>query len=1313
MSARLQCSYFLSVLLAMSAGHLSAALLPAGVTVDKLTDTSKWASTATQGTIAISTQTILNGDPLDPADTRVISLSGWPEPAGTIPGLFAYKAPAGYRISKVRLSICNYDDGAQSVSQGVGIADSSGHRISSVPYNATFTKGVTPWIRSAASYSGITPVYTKMGMPNPVQGTWQWYMMEVDLPESAVSLIDGHTERFNALSVGFWDWNGWTPYVGTVELTVVPAPVAPASITVTAPNGFQRWDPGDFTPMLPVVSWNSQGVENVRIDLYKGGLFFKNLVASMPAAFGTYTGYTIDNTTALGGDFRVRVSSVESPAVFDDSDNAFVIKSNSSDNTIVVTTTIQRNPSAITLHWPSYSRDPSVYYEIFRRPLTSLGSSSWGPSLAGGGVFNGTNWVPIPGGLTVADTSWTDTNVTPGVLYEYKLVRSGYADGYVAAGIDLPMTEDRGTVVLLVDDTMSAPLAAELLQMKKDLVGDGWKVVQHDAPRKSVTDAGWKESVVSNKALIKADALADPNVKAVSIIGHVAIPYSGNLNPDGHAEHKGAWPADGYYGDLSGSWTDSTVNNSATALGADFSQQRNVPGDGKFDQSSFPAAPTLAVGRVDLQGMSSFALSETELLRQYLIKDHNFRHKLLTAQPRVIIDENFSSAYAMSGYQNSSMLGGESKIDRLDYLATLKNNAYLFACANGGGALTSAQGVGSTADIASNNPRAIFTELFGSYFGDWDHTDSFLRAPLATTYGLTCIWGSRPNWTFHPMGMGRTTGDCARLTMNSNAGFFDMDYGSGYVHISLLGDPTLRLHVVPPVTDVASATSNGMTRISWSAPEDPGVVGYHVYRATSELGPFTRLTGTAANAANPSGSPITTTLYTDTSGTVGMTYMVRAVKNENGDNPGGSNYFNLSQGVLAGPQVVANYESEIKSPAESAALGWTYFTTDQGGSNLAASLADLWSLNSAWQAANKRYTSTYGGVGLVEAYAADCAIGVINPFVQPGYITPGDNGACFVARWTSDVTATSLNIAGSCGLIVAESGSNYGTLKFLIRHNGGPPQLMTTNVYNDTAKYSYSHDIANVVVGDTIDLIVWGDPHNWETKALLRSTFSALLKVSQTIAFGSLPAKTSGDPAFALGAAASSGLAVTYASSNPAVVTITGNMATIVGPGTSIITASQPGDASFNAAPNATQTLTVNAAATPMQGWLAANSLPTDATGNGAPGASPAGDGIKNQMKFALGIDAWISGYQGHLAHGSVNLSGKDYLTLTYKSPEPAVASCTVKTSADLVTWSAAETVGVSSSAAAGIRTTTVRDSISIQDATRRFIRLEVGPQTH
>ncbi len=81
--------------------------------------------------------------------------------------------------------------------------------------------------------------------------------------------------------------------------------------------------------------------------------------------------------------------------------------------------------------------------------------------------------------------------------------------------------------------------------------------------------------------------------------------------------------------------------------------------------------------------------------------------------------------------------------------------------------------------------------------------------------------------------------------------------------------------------------------------------------------------------------------------------------------------------------------------------------------------------------------------------------------------------------------------------------------------------------------------------------------------------------LAQTITFPALAAATYGDADFAPGATASSGLPVAYASSNTAVATFVAGKIHIVGAGTTTITASQAGNASYAAATSQTRVLTI------------------------------------------------------------------------------------------------------------------------------------------
>lgn len=85
-------------------------------------------------------------------------------------------------------------------------------------------------------------------------------------------------------------------------------------------------------------------------------------------------------------------------------------------------------------------------------------------------------------------------------------------------------------------------------------------------------------------------------------------------------------------------------------------------------------------------------------------------------------------------------------------------------------------------------------------------------------------------------------------------------------------------------------------------------------------------------------------------------------------------------------------------------------------------------------------------------------------------------------------------------------------------------------------------------------------------------------KSSQTITFGSLAAVSYGDAPLTLGATASSGLTVSYVSSDPTVATVSGSAVTILKAGQTVITASQSGNGNYLAATDVLQTLTVNKA---------------------------------------------------------------------------------------------------------------------------------------
>ncbi len=491
----------------------------------------------------------------------------------------------------------------------------------------------------------------------------------------------------------------------------------------------------------------------------------------------------------------------------------------------------------------------------------------------------GTKW-NLLATLPRTATQYLDNGVSTGMEYEYKVVKSapGYKGyGFISAGISVPLADDRGTILLVVENSLASPLASELARLQKDLTGDGWLVQRLDVDRQA--------TVPSVKAQIETAYQADPqHVRALFLFGHVPVPYSGNFAPDEHSEHVGAWPADAYYGIFEGDWTDTTVNN---PNGADV-RSRNLPGDGKFDQSTLPATVALQIGRVDLANLPLFSQSETELLRRYLDKNHAYRHAQTNVTPDGLIADQFGiwggEAFASMAWDSFSSLLGPTHVAAQDYFPRLISESRLFAYAGGGGSYTNVGSIAYAAQFSSQTSLAVVNAFFGSYFGDWDSPDNLLRSTLANNgYGIATFWAAHPFWYLHPLGQGHTLGYCAQLTQNNTTLYPPGRFARG-VHIALLGDPTLRLYPVAPASNLQSVQIGANRKLTWSAPAS-APAGYRVYRATTPAGPYTRLNQTLAQG----------TEFVDANAPGTATYQVRALRQQSSNS---GTYTNASQGVF-------------------------------------------------------------------------------------------------------------------------------------------------------------------------------------------------------------------------------------------------------------------------------------------------------------------------------------------------------------------------------------------------------------------------------
>nr|WKN39486.1 T9SS type A sorting domain-containing protein [Tunicatimonas sp. TK19036] len=122
---------------------------------------------------------------------------------------------------------------------------------------------------------------------------------------------------------------------------------------------------------------------------------------------------------------------------------------------------------------------------------------------------------------------------------------------------------------------------------------------------------------------------------------------------------------------------------------------------------------------------------------------------------------------------------------------------------------------------------------------------------------------------------------------------------------------------------------------------------------------------------------------------------------------------------------------------------------------------------------------------------------------------------------------------------------------------------------NDDYESLQSQTTFHLTESDVI-YILWDDEYSSES-----FDWTISHKLEQTLTFDALPTKTLESTTFELTATSSSDLPISYSSSNESVATISGNIVTVTGAGTTTITASQDGDDTYNAAAPVEQVLTV------------------------------------------------------------------------------------------------------------------------------------------
>jgi hypothetical protein len=205
----------------------------------------------------------------------------------------------------------------------------------------------------------------------------------------------------------------------------------------------------------------------------------------------------------------------------------------------------------------------------------------------------------------------------------------------------------------------------------------------------------------------------------------------------------------------------------------------------------------------------------------------------------------------------------------------------------------------------------------------------------------------------------------------------------------------------------------------------------------------------------------------------------------------------------------------------------------------------------------------------------------------------------------SGSTVTLVN-HGICSIEATQAGNNYFAAAAAVTRSFGVSKESQTITFatlsmkifgaapftvSATASSSLAVSFASTtttvctVSGSTVTLVTPGicsieatqAGNNYFAAAAAVTRSFGVSKESQTITFAALPGQTLGAAPFAVSATASSGLAVSFASTTSTICTVSGNTVTLVAVGTCSVEATQAGNADFAAAGAVTRSFKVSA----------------------------------------------------------------------------------------------------------------------------------------
>ncbi len=477
--------------------------------------------------------------------------------------------------------------------------------------------------------------------------------------------------------------------------------------------------------------------------------------------------------------------------------------------------------SQVVLHWQLPTAGRTGEASISRRLLGAEGQASWQELVV----------------QPASDTRFSDSTTQLGQAYEYRVqVQSGrhVQSGYWVTGHQVPARAYQGVALVVVEGSLTEPLALPLSRYVQDLVGAGWVVRGHKVARAPSDKTAEKQRALRQaardlRAWVRTQYSANPDQPhALILIGQVPVIKSGSARPDGHKAKPHA--TDLFYADVDGVWPDQ--------------------GDGELAANSVPSAHIeMPVGRIDFSRLDPAFGDELQLYRDYFDKNHRWRHRLAKV-PRQAYAKDKNLAVESNGLRN--VLGPRAVLTGGHHDAGTRQ-PWLFGVDFGDwNGENYAQG---------ETIKPVFAINFGSNKQLFERKNNPMRGLLAQDgYTLAVGWGGRPAWQLHLMGLGASIGEVQRRTVNNGrrgegvAGALDYVPTGLYpwfnpIWVNLMGDPTLSAFGTPPVTDLTQVAQDaGTMTLQWVAPEVRDIGEYRVYSSPAPGGPYRLVEG--GNAVN-------------------------------------------------------------------------------------------------------------------------------------------------------------------------------------------------------------------------------------------------------------------------------------------------------------------------------------------------------------------------------------------------------------------------------------------------------------------------------